>query len=177
MSNRLRMANIHAIIGLLEQKWSYRRISRELGVDRDTVARYDRLRQGWIKPAISTAGSEITGDPNAAISTAGSMPTPGDLVFEESSRRLPGRPSQCNPFTDVIKKKLDNGLSAQRIWQDLVGENSFTGSYSSVKRFVRRLGATTPLPFRRMECEPGEEAQVDFGSGAWVIEDGCHLAQ
>lgn len=172
MSNRLRMANIHAIIGLLEQKWSYRRISRELGVDRDTVARYDRLRQGWIKPAISTAGSEITGDPNAAISTAGSMPTPGDLVFEESSRRLPGRPSQCNPFTDVIKKKLDNGLSAQRIWQDLVGENSFTGSYSSVKRFVRRLGATTPLPFRRMECEPGEEAQVDFGSGAWVIEDG-----
>jgi len=47
MSNRLKMANIHAIIGLLEQKWSYRRISRELGVDRDTVARYDRLRRNW----------------------------------------------------------------------------------------------------------------------------------
>ena len=104
MSNRLRMANLHAIIGLLEQKWSYRRISRELGVDRDTVARYDRLRQSWSKPAISTAGSETSGDPNAAISTAGSMPPPGDLVFVETSGRLPGRPSQCNPFTDVIKK-------------------------------------------------------------------------
>jgi len=172
MSNRLKMANIHAIIGLLEQKWSYRRISRELGVDRETVARYDRLRQDRAKPAIVTTGSEMSGDPNAAIVTAGHMPNPEGQFFVETSGRLPGRPSQCNPFTDIIKKKLDAGLSAQRIWQDLVSENSFTGSYSSVKRFVRRLGATLPLPFRRMECEAGQEAQVDFGFGAWVIEDG-----
>jgi hypothetical protein len=33
-------------------------------------------------------------------------------------------------------------------------------------RFVRRLKRASQLPFRRMECEPGEEAQVDFGSGA-----------
>jgi len=76
MSNRLKMANIHAIIGLLEQKWSYRRISRELGVDRETVARYDRLRQDRAKPAIVTTGSEMSGDPNAAIVTAGHMPNP-----------------------------------------------------------------------------------------------------
>ena len=29
--------------------------------------------------------------------------------------------------------------------------------------------ASRPLPFRRMECAPGEEAQVDFGSGAPII--------
>ncbi|MHB8174860.1 MAG: IS21 family transposase, partial [Nitrospirota bacterium] len=84
----------------------------------------------------------------------------------------PGRASQCYPFKDTITKKLDSGLSSQRIWQDLVDETGFTGSYSSVKRFVRGLGAATPAPFRRMECAPGEEAQVDFGSGAWVIEAG-----
>ncbi len=28
------------------------------------------------------------------------------------------------------------------------------------------LGAKTPVPFRRMECGPGEEVQVDFGQGA-----------
>ncbi len=28
----------------------------------------------------------------------------------------------------------------------------------------RRLGHNQPLPFRRMECEPGEEVQVDFGT-------------
>jgi transposase len=157
MSNRLKMANIHAIIGLLEQEWSYRRIARELGVDRETVARYDRLRLDRSKAAISAAGS-------------GSLLE--DLVFIEASGRPPGRPSHCEPFSGLIRKKLDDGLSAQRIWQDLRSEIGFTGSYTSVKRFVRKLGATTPLPFRRMECEPGQEAQVDFGSGAWIIEGG-----
>jgi transposase len=170
MSNKLKMAKIHSIIGLLEQKWSYRRIARELDVDRDTVARYDRLRNS--KPAISTPGSEGSVDPNAAIATAGSGSLLEDLIFPEASARPPGRTSLCEPFNEVIKKKLDEGLSAQRIWQDLVSENDFIGSYSSAKRFVHKIGATTPLPFRRMECEPGQEAQIDFGSGAWVFEDG-----
>lgn len=199
MSNRLKMARIHAIIGLLEQGWSYRRIARELGVDRETVARYDRLRRSrsnaaistpgsgqsecskpaipppgsgrseCSKPAISTPGSELSWNPKPAIPTAGYLLE--DLV-SPASAHPPGRDSQCEPFTEGIQKKLDQGLSAQRIWQDLVSEGGFTGSYSSVKRFVHRLGANMPLPFRRMECEPGQEAQVDFGSGAWVLEDG-----
>jgi len=36
--------NYEAIIGLLEHGWSHRRIARELGIDRGTVSRYDRLR-------------------------------------------------------------------------------------------------------------------------------------
>jgi transposase len=40
-----------------------------------------------------------------------------------------------------------------------------------VKRFVRRLESVVELPFRRMEVEPGQELQVDFGQGAWVIEN------
>ena len=42
-------------------------------------------------------------------------------------------------------------------------------SYDSVRRFLKRYTNPRPLPFRRMECTPGEEAQVDFGSGAPVI--------
>jgi Integrase core domain len=38
-----------------------------------------------------------------------------------------------------------------------------------VRRFVRRLGRDRPLPFRRLECAPGDEVQVDFGSGAPVV--------
>ena len=37
-----------------------------------------------------------------------------------------------------------------------------------MRRFIARLRQKVPLPFRRMETEPGEEAQVDFGSGAAV---------
>ena len=40
------------------------------------------------------------------------------------------------------------------------------------KRFVRQLRQTQPVPFVRMEVEPGAEAQVDFGQGAWVLVDG-----
>jgi hypothetical protein len=64
--------------------------------------------------------------------------------------------------------KLEQGLSAQRIFQDLVTEHGFAGRYPSVRRFVGRLGHTTVWPFRRLECRPGEEAQVDFGTGAMV---------
>jgi transposase len=151
MANQLKVAVVHAIIGLLERGWSYRRIARELGVHRETVARYDRLRRlADSKPANVTPGSAGLGWPDRSL----------------------GPPSLCQPFETVIKQKRDEGLSAQRIFQDLVVEYGFDGSYSSVKRFVRRLGARTPLPFRRMECEPGEEAQVDFGSGAWIVQDG-----
>ena len=44
--------------------------------------------------------------------------------------------------------------------------------YDSVKRFVRQLEQAQPLPYRRLESEPGQEAHVDFGQGAWVVEDG-----
>ena len=69
----------------------------------------------------------------------------------------------------MIQAKCDLGLSAQRIYQDLVTEHSFTGAYYSVRRFVRRLAPATELPFRRLECGPGEEAQVDFGKGARIV--------
>jgi len=68
-----------------------------------------------------------------------------------NARSSLGRPTQCEPFRATILAKLDQRLSAQRIWQDLVAEHGFLGGYDSVKRFVRKLGAATPLPFRRME--------------------------
>ncbi|MGE0480403.1 MAG: IS21 family transposase [Vicinamibacterales bacterium] len=80
-----------------------------------------------------------------------------------------GRRSRCEPLRAVILAKLEQGLTAQRIWQDLTAEHDFADSYQSVQRFVRTLGAATPLPFRRMECAPGEEAQIDFGRGAPLI--------
>ncbi len=81
----------------------------------------------------------------------------------------PATRSQCEPFRALVVEKLEGGLSAQRIYQDLVADHGFSSSYECVKRFVRRLGQSTPLPFRRMECEPGQEAQVDFGRGAPLL--------
>jgi IS30 family transposase len=41
MGNYLKMIDIQRIQALLELGWSYRRIERETGVRRETIARYD----------------------------------------------------------------------------------------------------------------------------------------
>lgn len=154
MANHLKMADVQAIHALWRRNWSYRRIGRELGIHRDTVKRYveqDSASQNRPNPP---PGSDAQNRPNPP---AGSGPPTS------------GPPSRCEPFREVILGALEQGLSAQRIWQDLSAEHGFAGSYYSVKRFIRRLGSATPLPFRRIECPPGEEAQVDFGTGAPII--------
>jgi hypothetical protein len=47
-----------------------------------------------------------------------------------------------------------------------VEESGFTDSYQSVKRFVRKLRSIQPQRVWRLECQPGEELQLDFGLGA-----------
>jgi transposase len=81
----------------------------------------------------------------------------------------PGPGSACEPYRDFIETKLAAGLTAQRIYQDLVADQGFPGCYPSVRRFVKRLRQDRPLPFRRLEVDPGQEAQVDFGAGAPVV--------
>ena len=48
-------------------------------------------------------------------------------------------------------------------------ETDFTGSYYSVRRYVQKLDQRRSLPFRRLQQTPGQEGQVDFGSGAPVL--------
>jgi transposase len=55
------------------------------------------------------------------------------------------------------------------IWQDLVDTCGFTGSYQSVQRFVQKLRPGTSLEACAViETAPGEECQVDYGTGPMV---------
>jgi len=157
MANRVKVAIASSIIVLRQQGWSFRKIAQTLGIHRETVSRYVRLHEAESKPATNPPpgnGKDVASKP--------ANPPAGNC----------GPQSRCEPFRNVIAGKLDQGLSAQRIWQDLVSEHGFEASYTSVKRFVRRLGGNSPLPFRRMECKPGAEGQVDFGRGAPIKVDG-----
>jgi transposase len=155
--NQLNVSLQHSIITLAAKGWSARKIARELGVHRETVGRYLQPVVSESKPAIAPTGSEAASAAKPANVPAGSKP---------------GRTSQCASLSAVIEHGLLAGLSAQRIYQDLVAGHAFTGGYDAVKRFVRQLAHRTELPFRRMECAPGHELQVDFGQGAWVLADG-----
>jgi transposase len=185
MANQLNMATINTLFKLHEQGWSIRRIAKTLGIHRDTVARHLREANqagaliGSDEPKLGQAligsdelklGQALTGsdEPKLGQALTGSdEPKLGQALTGSAAAPGPAlQPSLCEPFRAVIEAKLDLGLTAQRIHQDLVAEHGFTGKYHSVRRFVSRLEATHELPFRRLECGPGEEAQVDFGTGA-----------
>ncbi len=154
MANHLGMAQIAAIQVLVARGWSQRRIGRELGMHRETVARYVRLAE-------SAAGAEVENRPNPPL---------GSLLQNRPNPPTGSGPiSRVEPYRAMVLEGLEQGLSCQRLWQDLRTEHGFAGGYDCVKRYCRKLRQTRPLPFRRMECEPGEEAQIDFGTGAPVI--------
>jgi hypothetical protein len=170
--NQLNVSLQHSITTLAAKGWSARKIARELGVHRETVGRYLRPVALESKPAIVPTGSAGPSDPNPAIPPAGSEAACASKPANVPTGSKAGRASQCAPLAVVIEQGLLAGLSAQRIYQDMVAGHAFTGGYDAVKRFVRQLTQRTELPFRRMECAPGQELQVDFGHGAWVLEEG-----
>ncbi len=178
MSNLLKVAMIELILSLHRQGLSQRRIARELGINRETVARHLSRAKVAPEPANAPLGSiAAEAGSNPANAPPGSVapdlaidpgvPPPG--LNSGNAGQSRGRTSECERWRDIIQSKCDLGLSAQRIYQDLTSEHSFNGSYFSVRRFVRRLGPARELPFRRLECGPGDEAQVDFGRGAPVV--------
>ena len=142
MANTLKREKKQTVLALLKLGWSYRRIEREVGVRRETIARYDPSRDS--KPAKVAPGSEE----------------------QKRPKRPPGLRSFCEPFREQIEKKLQQGLQAKRIWQDLVFEQGFGGAYNSVKRFCGTLKAESPRVFARVETPPGRDLQIDFGKGA-----------
>lgn len=131
-------------------------------------------QEGSPHPAISPTGPDaVLSPPTPAISPAGSERSagapPAGSGESQGVLRGVGRPSACEPYRELIRAKVAQELEAQRIYQDLVAEHGFAASYDSVKRFVRKLGLKQALPVRRMECLPGVEAQVDFGTGAAIV--------
>jgi transposase len=86
-----------------------------------------------------------------------------------------GRRSLCLVLEDVIREKLYAGLTKQRIYQDITAAHQFKGSYQSLRRYVDKIQkaedpATNANPIHRIEVQPGEEAQMDFGVGPWIID-------
>jgi len=151
MANVLQVHEQEAIAKLAKLGWSIRRIARELKVHRQTVRAY---LQDEAEPSKCTTLSTAGSAPKCTLSTAGKM----------------GRKSLCDPHAQRIATKVEEGLSAQRIFQDLKSEVQFAGSYEAVKRAVRQVKKAAPERVWRIEVQPGEEAQVDFGSGAMLLQ-------
>jgi transposase len=164
MANQLKMADIQALLALHGRGWSNRRIARELSIDRETVGRHVRLADA----AAANSASAPPGSEGSAAGPEGSKPASAP---SGSAAGISSNQSAAWPWREIIEEKLQQGLQAQRIYQDLLAsEHGYGGSYYSVRRLVKKLTAWTEPPVRRMECAPGAEAQVDFGRGAPVVD-------
>jgi transposase len=189
MANVLSNGKRQQVIALGHLGWTLRRIEEETGIRRETVSAYlkaagiavrsPRARRLPAKPAsrVTTdpvgsnpaSGMEVTTDshapqtprPTAAPGSEGAAPPP-------PRHRAPSL-SRCEPYREVIEAALRKGRNATAIYQDLVTEHGFTGRYPSVRRFVHALrGSSTPEACAVIHTAPGEEAQVDYGTGPLV---------
>ena len=174
------------VVALGRLGWSLRRIEKSTGVRRETASSY--LKQAGVPvraprarlPTTEAAESATaTGPPSKPASESGVSTDPREAkpasrpgVSTESEAIHPGRSpasSACEPYREHIEAAVAQGRNAMAIWQDLVDHHDFAHGYASVKRFVAKLrGRPGQTPYDVIETAPGEEAQVDYGSGPMV---------
>jgi transposase len=133
-------------------------------------------------PADSKPANEVTPDSGAEVFAQDGLATakPANEVTPDlraliSPKQGPpashaDRPaSACEAYRELIEQGLGRGRNGKAIWQDLVSDHGFAGSYQTVKRFVRKLrGSDSPQAVGIIQTTAGEEAQVDYGSGPMV---------
>ena len=136
VQQRIRVLDAHGV--------SWRSIAKEVGVARDTVAKYAGREDCSPKPEHSASRPSKL-DPFKATVDG----------WLEADRFMPRKQRH----------------TAKRVYDRLVSERGYGGAYSSVQRYVKRWREEHRLPsdgYLELEWHPGE-AQVDFGMARAVV--------
>jgi transposase len=178
MGNVLSETKRQQVIALGRLGWSLRRIEQETGVRRETAAGYLKAagiaigRPGGSKGRHGSKPATVTTDsgtriPSLNLQTEGEFSKPATVTADLGPRQTSA--SACEAYRETIELGLSQGRNAMGIYQDLVDSYGFADGYQSVKRFVRRLREVrSPEARVIIETAPGEELQVDYGSGPMV---------
>ncbi|MBE7458741.1 MAG: helix-turn-helix domain-containing protein [Planctomycetia bacterium] len=183
------MAEHQAIIGLWRLGWSFRRIAAEVGVDRETVSRH--VRSVATGPADANAAISITGlpggagneSPGAADGDAAHATTysaAADRASADSNAAISiigsGRRSGCEPLRAVILAKARTRADGPAHLAGPEGRARLRRRLSVGAAVRPAIAAGPPAALPADGVCPGDEAQVDFGTGALiVIPDGSAL--
>jgi transposase len=175
MSNVLSDEKKQQVIALGRLEWTLRRIEQSTGVRRETASAYlkeagiaVRPPGGWGRLAPAKPANEVTTDSSESKPANEVTTDPGRKPSEKLTLQT-ATSSLCEPYREVIELGVSRGRNAVAIWQDMVSQYGFSGGYQTVKRFVRQLrGCQGPQASGIIVTAPGEEAQVDYGTGPMV---------
>lgn len=133
---------------------SERGISRDLGLSRTTVRQY-------LKHARDLGFLDVNRilPPKLEILESFGPPIVRNKI-----------PSLVMPYAFEVNAWIENGLEGRAIYLRLVRQHCFSGSYSSVMRYIHRQTINIPETFVRIETAPGQQAQVDFGSVGYMYD-------
>lgn len=150
----LHMYQYRQIIHQIRQGLSDREIAKQKLVGRTKCATIRAIAkaQGWLNS---------------------SQELPSDEILSQTflpPKRVHQTCSSAEPYRDFILQCHEQNLPTTAIYQVLIHRFGYTGSYDSVRRFLKRykpntIKATVPLNF-----EPGEAAQIDFGKGPKITD-------
>lgn len=153
---KLRMYDYNRIIEGLRALVSERAMARSGVASRNTIAAVREVaeKQGW-------------------LDLAQPFPTPQQVLSCFSMEApVPVHKSKVEPHRDRVQQWLNLGYKPKQIFRrlkDLRRTNPeappFDGSLGSVKRFVADVAKGNPEVHVVVHYEPGEAAQVDFGTG------------
>jgi transposase len=148
--------DIREIVRQLRAGESDRAITRSLKIDRATVKRYRvwAEREGLL---------------------TGNLPSPESLErrLKDSlgTVAVPQNVSSVEAYRTQVVELRERGVNIKTVWRRLK-ERGFGGSMHAVYRFVWQLeGKSTAGLTVRVEREPGEEAQVDFGYAGYLLDE------
>jgi transposase len=169
VSNVLSEGKKQQVIALGQLGWSLRRIEATVHIRRETISGYLRAvgipvrpPGGWGRRAPAKPANEVITDFGLESAAEGAV------LPELQSNRSPSS-SACEPWREVIESGISRGRNAKAIWQDMVDDHGFAGGHQSVRRFVGKFrGSSSPEARVVIITAPGEEAQVDYGSGPMV---------
>lgn len=145
------MYQYRQILVRMRQGDSDRDIARSKTMGRKKIAQVREIanERGWLVPATAL---------------------PEDAVLASALARNDTLPRSCvstlEPWREQIVKWRAAGIAGKTMHATLVRNHGYTGSYSSVHRFLCQLiDAQEPDVPLRLTFKPAEAAQVDFGAG------------
>ena len=153
---KLKLMDIRGLLMHFRAQSSDRQIRGDTGLNRRTIKRY----RAW-----ATQQDLLTGP----------LPAPDELATRLQATLPEETPSQntssAEGYREEIQKLLATHAEIAAIYQRL-GERGFTGTYAAVYRLARKLQPALKdrTTVTRVERQPGEEAQVDFGYAGRMID-------